>query len=482
MIWDRGSAKEYDGWEEVGNPGWGFQTMIQAMNKAENFTNPGAPIYTGSTGYGTEGPINAVVDRYRPAQQSTWIPTFKSFGITHNTDWLAGHNLGAAFHSSTIDPTHYNRSYSAVEYLPLAGPNLEVRTSTEVAKVNLEKSDGRYVATGVTLMNGDVITARKEVIVSAGTIKSPAILELSGIGGETLQAVGAEKVINLPGVGENLQDHPRIQLSFQLKDNYTSFDKLKVDPVYAAEQLALWKTGKLSAYDYAAGAFSYQNWSSIVGKHEESLVNAAKRVVASSENNVVDKKKLEYLTDPQLSATIAQAEFILSDGYSGVRGYPVKGDPLYAKGFTTIFAGLMHPLARGYVHINSSDASVNPVYNPAFASNEYDLRALVILAKYVRTIAQDPPFSTLWESEYEPREYKVQTNEQWKTYVLGNLNTFYHPVGTCAMLPRRDGGVVDPKLKVYGTHQPKGGRCERDTNTCLSTSSDWNLRHCGVSS
>lgn len=244
MIWDRGSAKEYDGWEEVGNPGWGFQTMIQAMNKAENFTNPGAPIYTGSTGYGTEGPINAVVDRYRPAQQSTRIPTFKNFGITHNTDWLAGHNLGAAFPSSTIDPTHYNRSYSAVEYLPLAGPNLEVRTSTEVAKVNLEKSDGRYVATGVTLMNGDVITARKEVIVSAGTIKSPAILELSGIGGETLQAVGAEKVINLPGVRENLQDHPRIQLSFQLKDNYTSFDKLKVDPVYAAEQLALWNTGK----------------------------------------------------------------------------------------------------------------------------------------------------------------------------------------------------------------------------------------------
>jgi choline dehydrogenase-like flavoprotein len=130
----------------------------------------------------------------------------------------------------------------------------------------------------------------------------------------------------------------------------------------------------------------------------QDLINAAKRVVANSENNIVDRKKLDFLTDSSIAAGIAQAEFILSDGYTGSKGYPVKGDPLYGKGFTTIIAGLMHPLARGSVHINSSDESDHPIYDPAFASNEYDLQALVTMAKYIRTIAQSPPFSYVSDS------------------------------------------------------------------------------------
>ena len=451
LIWDRGSAPEYDAWEAVGNPGWDWDAMIQAMNKAENFTNPGAPIYTGTSGYGVAGPINAVIDRYIPTQQDAWIPALGNLGVEQNTMWLAGENVGSAYHSSTIDPTHYNRSYSAVEYLPRAGPNLKVMTDTEVAKVNLEEADGKMVAAGVTLVSGDVITATHEVIVSGGTIKSPQLLELSGIGStESLQAAGVEQKIDLPGVGENLQDHPRIQASYLLKYNYTSFDKLKVDQDYAAEQLALWEAGKFSAYDYAASAYSYQNWSSILGGDSTSLVKAAQRVGAAM-NNVVDDAKVRFLTNATLSQTIAQAEFILSDGYTGNKGYPLEGDPLYGKGFTTIIAGLMHPLARGSVHINSSHPSAHPDYDPAFASNEYDLQALITLAKYIRTIAQTPPFSYFWQSEYEPSLDVVQTDEEWETYVRNNTNTFYHPVGTCAMLPRQYCGVVDSRLVVYGT-------------------------------
>ena len=106
LIWDRGSKPEYDSWGEVGNPGWDWDSMIKAMNKAENFTNPGQPIYTGSSDYGVAGPINAVVDKYIPAQQDTWIPTFANLGVEQNTIWLAGENVGSAYHSSTIDPTH----------------------------------------------------------------------------------------------------------------------------------------------------------------------------------------------------------------------------------------------------------------------------------------------------------------------------------------------------------------------------------------
>lgn len=450
MIWDRGSAPEYDGWDQLGNPGWGWENMIAAMKHAENFSSYDRADYTGTTGFGTEGPINAVVNRYIPVHQDTWLPTFANLGVEQNTAWLGGNNVGAAYHSSTIDPSNFTRSYSAVEYLPRAGQNLKVMTNTEVAKVNLQKRGDKFVATGVTLVEGGKINARKEVILSGGTLKSPPILEQSGIGGcSILEDAGIAQLIDLPGVGDNLQDHPRIQAAYQLKDNYTSFDRLKYDSDYAAVQRKLWEAGELSAYDYAASAYSYQPWQSIVGEREGELVEAAKRVVADLDN-VVDNKKLEWLTDPVLSSSVAEAELLLSDGYSGLKGYPKVGDPLYGKGFTTIFAALMHPLARGYVHVNSTDPAGKPIYNPAYASNEYDLKALVELSKYIRRIATTPPFSDVWVDEYEPG-LDVNTDEKWEAFVKNNVNTFYHPVGTCAMLPREDGGVVDSNLTVYGT-------------------------------
>ncbi|KAK3112588.1 hypothetical protein LTR53_010982 [Teratosphaeriaceae sp. CCFEE 6253] len=451
LIWDRGSAPEYDAWGEVGNAGWNWGSMHAAMIKAENFTNPGPPIYTSTTGYGVAGPINAVVNKFIPAQQDTWIPTLENLGVPLNSQWLDGNNVGVAYHSSAIDPTHYNRSYSAVEYLPRAGPNLIVWTNTQVASINLKKHGAKSLATGVTLLDGTVVTAEHEIILSAGTIQSPQLLELSGIGSSNvLAAAGVNQKINLPGVGENLQDHPRIQASYLLKPNYTSFDRFKYDPAFRAEQLALYQAGNLTEYDYAASAYSYQAWNSIVG-NDDSLVNAAKSVVASTENNVVDKKKLSFLTNAKSRTTIAQAELVLSDGYTGGKGYPKNGTALYGSGFQTIIGALMHPLARGYVHITSANASEHPAYNPAFASNEYDLQGLITIAKYIRKVAQTAPFAQTWTTEYEPGLDVVQTDEQWRDYVLNNTFPFYHPVGTCAMLPLKDGGVVSPELVVYGT-------------------------------
>jgi choline dehydrogenase-like flavoprotein len=303
------------------------------------------------------------------------------------------------------------------------------------------------MATGVTLINVTVIMARREVIISAGTLKSPPLLEQSGIGNEK---AGVKVLIELAGVGENLQDHTRIQAAYQLIDNYTSFDRLKYDAEYAAEQRKLYDANQLSAYDYAASAYSYRNWNSILGQDKEAELVEIAKCVAAEYNSVVDNKKLQWLTDLNLSATVPEAEFLLSDGYSGLKGYAKPGDPLNGKGFTTIFAALMHPLTRGYVHINSSDPTAEPVYNLAFASNEYNLKALVELSKYIRRIATTAPFSSIRVDKYEPG-LEVDTDEEWENFVKNNVNTFYYPVGTCAMLPRKDSGVVDSELKVYGT-------------------------------
>uniref|UniRef100_L2FCW1 Choline dehydrogenase n=1 Tax=Colletotrichum fructicola (strain Nara gc5) TaxID=1213859 RepID=L2FCW1_COLFN len=425
MSYDRSAAEEYDSWEALGNAGWNWETMIAAMKKSENFTGINTDTY-GSEGVGDSGPVKAVINRIIPEHQETWIPTMNTLGIKTNLESLGGNPLGVMYQPSSIDATHYNRSYSANAYFPIAGSNLEILSDTTVVKVNLDQVGDEQQATGVTLQDGTVIAANKEVILSAGSIQSPGLLELSGIGqASVLNSSGIAQVIDLPGVGENLQDHLRIQSSYQLKPEYTSFDILRSNTTYAAEQLALWNA--------ALG-------------NDSQMVALAKEA-AGEDPSKVDAKKLEFMTNP----AIPQLEVIFSDGYTGVKGYPASTSPLFGKGFFTLIAAIMHPMSRGNIHINPADTTGKPIINPNYFAHEHDLEAAIQAIKYCRKIATTEPMASIWESEYEPGLDVVQTDEQWKEFALNTTLSIFHPVGTCSMLPKEDGGVVDANLKVYGT-------------------------------
>ncbi|OHW90101.1 GMC oxidoreductase [Colletotrichum incanum] len=448
MSYDRAAVAEYDSWEALGNPGWNWQTMIAAMKKSENFTGINTDTY-GSEGVGDNGPVKAVVNRIIPEHQNTWIPTMNSLGVKTNLESLGGNPLGVMYQPSSIDPTHYNRSYSANAYVPIAGPNLVILPDTTVTKVNLEQvaaNSTQQRASGVTLQDGTVIRAQKEVILSAGSIQSPGLLELSGIGqASVLNASGIEQVIDLPGVGENLQDHLRIQSSYQLKPNYTSFDILRSNATFAAEQLALWNAGEVSLYDYTGSGYTFSTWAQALGN--DSRMVALAKEAAGEDPSIVDLKKLEFMSDP----SIPQLEVIFSDGYTGVKGYPAATSPLFGKGFFTLIAAIMHPMSRGSIHVNPSNTTGKPIINPNYFAHEHDLDAAIQAIKYCRKIAQTEPMKSTWESEYEPGLDVVQTDEQWKQFALNTTLSIFHPVGTCSMLPKQDGGVVDSNLKVYGT-------------------------------
>jgi choline dehydrogenase-like flavoprotein len=325
-------------------------------------------------------------------------------------------------------------------------------TDTRVAKVNLKRGkggskNGKYRATGVTLVDGTVVTARKEVVLSAGTFQSPGLLEASGIGSRTVLGDKIAQLVELPGVGENLQDHIRIQSSYQLKKEYTSFDRLRYDAEYAAEQLALWRAGEYSMYDYTGSAYSFMNWNQTVpAPTVQELLAAAKEAVGSS-THPADVTKLAWLDD----AVVPQVEVIMSDGYTGVRGYPAPGSPLYGEGFFSLIGVVMHPLSRGSVHVDPASPLASPTINPNYLSNEHDVRAAVEAIKMCRRIATAAPLRDVWVSEYEPGLDVANSDEEWRQYVLNATLSIYHPVGTCAMLPRDKGGVVDGRLKVYGT-------------------------------
>ncbi|KAI5274962.1 alcohol oxidase [Aureobasidium subglaciale] len=447
MCWDRASVAEYDAWEHIGNPGWNWNSMITNMLKVENYTQS---VYSGQEidqGVGVDGPIHATINRIQPDDQDTWIPTMEKLGFPENTESLDGNPLGVSIQPNNIDTAKYTRSYSP-EYLKIAGDNLHVMTEAQVIKVNTEKRNGKIVATGVTLKGNLTINACKEVILSAGSFQSPGLLELSGIGNSSIiTAAGIEPVLELPTVGENLQDHIRIQNSFKLK-NMTSFDVLKYNAAYKAEQLALYNANNESLYDYAASGFAYLTWPQALGNESAALVNVAK--TATNVNaSIIDKTKIDFMAGNK-SHTIPQLEIIFSDGYTGVGGYPVVNSSEYGSNYFTLLSVIMHTLSRGHVHINATNPLGKPIIDPRYFSNEYDLQAAIAATKLNRKIAQTAPMKDIIAEEYEPSA-GIQTDEQWRNFALNHTLTIYHPLGTCAMLPKKDGGVVSPELKVYGT-------------------------------
>jgi choline dehydrogenase-like flavoprotein len=438
MTWDRTSIAELDAWEKLGNKGWNWKNLYTAMLKVETFQP--SPEY-GLEGVGKTGPIRTLINRIFPRHQASWIPTMNNLGLATNRESLSGHPVGVSTQPTNVSP-NYTRSY-APEYLKLAKKNLILTLDTRVAKINFHGT----TATGVTLENGTVVTARKEVILSAGSFQTPGLLELSGVGNATLlKSLGVPVVKNIPSVGENLSDHIRIQVSYQLKPEYPSFDVLK-NTTRAAAELALYNADKVSLYDYTASGYAYFPWdivSNATASSLHALVESDKTLTSS-----VDRVKKRYWS-PTLSKTVPQLEVIFSDGYTGLKGYPAANSSQFGINTFALIGVVQHPLSKGNVHITSLDINAKPLINPNYLSHPYDLAAATNLAKFLRTIASSKPMSDTWTQEYEPGS-TVQTNEDWKKYALANTLSIYHPIGTAALLPEKDGGVVDERLRVYGT-------------------------------
>jgi choline dehydrogenase-like flavoprotein len=440
MVWDRATVNEYNSWEELGNPGWNWRNMYSTMLKTENFQRQNGSAQYGTVGVGYGGPIQMGLVENPPPHLMAGIPALNNLGLRENLESLNGFNIGTMYQPAIQRFSNHTRSY-AVDYLPRAGSNLFIRYNVTVKRVNL----ARYRATGVILADGSEINAKKEVIISAGSLLSPKILELSGIGQKAvLSNAGVKQIIELPGVGENLQDHLRLQSTYELKPDIVGLDILKYNTTRAAIELDLYKRGQTSLYQYAGSAFGFLKWKQALGD-DSKLIELAKR--SAEKSNPVDRKKLELLKNASLGAP--DLEIIFSDGYVGIRGYPANGTVGYGKQYATILTGIMHPFARGSVHINGSDSATNPIIDPRYMSTPYDLEALKQAVMYTRKIANTAPYTDVWVKEFDPGQ-AVQTDAQWEKYVRDNVYTFYHPMGTCAMLPKKDGGVVDPQLRVYG--------------------------------
>ncbi|KAK0520317.1 hypothetical protein OC842_007142 [Tilletia horrida] len=460
LVWDRAAAQEYNAWEELGNKGWNWNNMYKYMRKSEQFSAPSAgqqdklnlrPV---ASDYGSSGPIKVSFPKYVSEQVQNWIPALQSLGLPVNEQPLAGNNVGASLQPSDINPVNSTRSYSAVAYyLPnSARPNLKVFLNSTVTKINFGSTkdwSGNVKAQSVTFQTGNKTTTLsvcRDVVVSAGVVNSPQILELSGIGNKDILAkAGIKTVVDLPGVGENLQDHTYTCAAYELQDGHITLDSLRNDPTFAAQQKELYaqnSDANPSILTETVPSIAYISLKTLVGEDKaNSMIQAAASYVNGLKTpyNTTLKKQVEFLQ--KYPDTISQMELIGIDGYFASTGAPAPG-----KNYVTFLAAQQHLFARGNIHINTSSPLSAPVIVPRYFENDYDLNISIAGTEYLRNIANASAYASYIAKEVVPGQQSDMAQ-----FVRDSASTEYHGLGTCSMLPRNQGGVVSNKLIVYGT-------------------------------
>ncbi|EGN94606.1 hypothetical protein SERLA73DRAFT_114907 [Serpula lacrymans var. lacrymans S7.3] len=452
----RPSKEDFDALEELGNKGWNWDSLLMYMKKSEtliplsppdachHYPEPDLSLH------GTDGPIIKSLPTWWNAMHVPMFQVLEVLGILHNSEPGNGTNIGAVTSLASIDPRSAKRSYAASAYYePNASrQNLHIFTGAHVTKVLFEKHDTLQKATGVEFaVNGQLLqlkNIRKEVILAAGTFQSPQLLELSGIGNkDVLHKHGIEVLVELPGVGENLQDHVCVRTIIEIDSTIETLDIL-TDPLVQAEHNALYLQQKGMFSSLGAAAFAYLSaanlgislkdiqWSTEIEDHKASIPSLIKQY----------ELQRRWFSDPFQ----AQAELIQFPGH-----FPSPGpDP--EKRYTSIIAALLHPFSRGSVHINTADPLAPPAIDPNYFSNPADLDLLLEVLKFTLKMYKTEPILSVMKAFVMPSQEIIDGGDDaLREYVKQSCGPVYHPVGTAAMLPRDQGGVVDASLKVYGT-------------------------------
>jgi choline dehydrogenase-like flavoprotein len=407
------------------------------------------------------------------------METFSNLGLISTMDPRTGKALGAFQNPATIDPARKSRSSAVSAYLGpevRKRPNLVVLTDTTVARI-LTTSQGDeddVVATGVMIMTPQgerEISCRLEVILAAGALQSPQILELSGIGGrELLEKHDIPIVIDNPNVGEHLQDHAMVPQSFEVNDNIPSADVAR-DPNVLDAILQLYNTtseGPLgqstmsAAYTPLAdenGVLSVEAKKSLLDKFITPPQPTPTNTVNSSGNGY-NPKELQIIRSLIENPSEPAVQYILCAFQMYVPDVPVSfadlTTPVWPENYMTIMTLLSHQFSRGYVHIVSPDVRTKPEWDPKFNTHPLDLEMLAGNVRFVDRILSTEPFRSVLKpgGQRHPAAGVDITGdglERARDVVRRAQTSLYHVCGSCAMLPRDQGGVVNARLLVYGT-------------------------------
>ncbi|CAE6443613.1 hypothetical protein ACGC1H_002523 [Rhizoctonia solani] len=458
MAFDRASKAEYDAWATLGSSGWNWDGITPYMKIAEDFTNVD-PFrnYTHSSlgvypSQGIHGPIGSSYNAWYSDVTTPYAESLVKLGIPANLDPDSGNAFGIYNCAMSVNRTTGKRSYAASTYYAYNAErsNFVVLTGGQATKINFSNKTvgGNHVATGVSFVSDSksyTVRARKEVILSAGSLQSPQLLELSGIGNSTiLRRFGIKPLVNLPGVGENLQDHVFIPTSYELKPGKTTFDILRNNATYAAEAQAQYAATHDGIYAATHSAFSFVNLASYVDNSTiQSMKTKLDQEIAASGTTAMERAQFA-IQKKWLNQKLGHMEIIMYPGYFAFSA------PKENTAYMSLLMAIQHPFSRGNIHIGSADPLVKGIYDPKYFSKSIDLDTLVEAIKFGLKVSQTEPIASSIVARQDPAP-EVTSDKDIATYIKTYVESVYHPIGTAALAPKAVGGVVNNKLKVYGT-------------------------------
>lgn len=400
LIFIRGQHEDFDDWHRMGASGWNWDSVLPAFRNLEAFS--GAP----SQWRGSFGPLPVSELRNDNPLCEAWVAAAQSFGLPPNRDFNGETTYGVGAYDLSIGKRWRASSAAAFLHPVLARDNLTLKTGTSVTRVVLENG----VATGVDVVRAgrpETIRAAREVIVCAGAIQSPQILQLSGIGAaDHLRAVDIAPRCDLPGVGANLQDHYQARIVLEMKVPGSLNDDIR-NPIKLAGMGLDWLLRGRGALTVGAGQ---------VG-------GGARTRHAQGERPDIQFNIMPLSVDKP-------------------------GEPLHRYSGFTSSVWQCHPRSRGTVRIASADPMAPPRIAPDYFSDPHDKKVIVEGVRILRDIHNQPDFADLWKREVLPGS-AVESDADLFDFVSRTGGTVFHCSGTCRA-GTDDMAVVDPHLRVRG--------------------------------
>ncbi|OAA52935.1 Glucose-methanol-choline oxidoreductase [Cordyceps fumosorosea ARSEF 2679] len=419
MTWVRASRQDYDAWEELGNPGWGWDSLLEYS-----------------------------------ASHSLWHRTLNAVGIPTNVAHTAGSNVGVWTNINSVDPRTAKRSY-ATSYLDSEPkrPNLHVLTGAHVKRVVLDADGTRIAARGVLFECGGQefeVSARQEIIVSAGTVQSPQILESSGIGNpDVLDQVGVPVRVKSPMVGENLQEHIMLATIFEVDPTLANPDDLS-DDVYAARAREEYNAARRGPLTVLPCSICYVPLKDILPQPVLADIKARAQL-----HSAYGAEKTAIVIDRLGNDTeLGHMEYIFDLGnwspyFKGEAG----------KKYGTMLQILQYPFSVGSIHLRpyraSSEGAKELHIDPGYYHGKHGQLDAEIMQKgtrFLRKIVETEPLANIIHRPVAPTTEDFQDDGRMCNWIAENTITDWHPVGTCAMGGDAgvEGGVVNERLQVYG--------------------------------
>lgn len=401
-LWNRPSKYEIELWQKLGIEGWSFENVWEYMKKAETFIPPSqtqmetfgmqAP---DSKHYGGSGPIQLSYQRYISPTDRRWLETMKSIGLPINENPHDGENIGANISPITADPNTHRRTYGCTYLDALPTTSLDILTQTIVNRIVTVTEDGQVRATAVEYCSEGVtksVKIGKEVILTAGTINTPQILELSGIGDSNILARhGIKEVLDIPAVGE-YRGHYYPTLCYELKDDVKNMDVLRHDEQIRRKEAEKLRRGDVSLYHQAASCVLYLKPAQILTEEELDRLESLLREASSNEECVL----AEYYIDER----IPQVEIDMVGFFADLNSVPEDG-----KKYATFMVGLQHPFSKGSIHVSSSDVTDKPSITSNYNKHPIDKLLLSAAIRFIREkIVTENPLTGIISREVSPGE------------------------------------------------------------------------------